>query len=399
MSRMDGAATERVDWLRQKVDEGTIHTVRLSFGDHLGAWRGKRIPAAHFLEHHLDAPMGFCDGMIVCDVRCDIIQETPFSNFTTGYPDFHVWPDLERMRLAAWAPGEAFVFGTPADHHGDPAPTAPAHILERVVGRLAEHGLAPIVRGSLGGRFMQDGRRGAPWGIGGLAPAESTGPLDVVTRGLNASGLQLSGVRAGPMSGEFEIGFADATPRDLAESFLVAKGACKEIGAAFGTRATFMTRTVGGSRPSVQRFDATLQGFDQELDVAAIQRLVDRARGLFQPSITAFKAGPPSTPSLDVAGDRTIVRGMVASAEADPFVALAACLAAVGESLSGKAIPDAPAPRTLPEAADALEDCEWASDWLGSDYVENTIPLLRHEGALFDEVVSDWEIERYWSAS
>jgi len=381
------------------VSEGTIHTVRLSFGDHLGTWRGKRLPASHFLEHHLDTPMGFCDGMLVCDVGCDIIQATPFSNFETGYPDVHVLPELDRLREAAWAPGEAYVFGVPTDHHGAPVGTSPAPVLNQVISRLAERGLEPTVGARLGGRFMRTGRIGATWGEGGLSPAESAGPLDVVLRGMVGAGISVRGTSVGSAGGEFEIEFAPGTPRDVAESIVIAKGACKETGAADGARATFMTRTVGGSRPSVMTFDARFEGADHEVDTSAVSALLQQARGLFQPSVTAFKAGAPAEPRIEPADDGTDLRGIVASAEADPFVALAASLAAMAEALAkGRAAASA-MPRNLSEAAESLRVSAWIHEWLGSEYVNNTIPLLEHEGVLFDEVVSDWEIERYWSAS
>jgi len=90
---------------------------------------------------------------------------------------------------------------------------------------------------------------------------------------------------------------------------------------------------------------------------------------------------------------------VVASSEAEPFVVLAASLAAVAQVADLESVPESPAPRSLLEAAGALKTSGWIAEWLGSVYVDNTIPLLEHEAALFDDVVSDWEIERYWSAS
>ena len=398
---MDQLASDRVQWLRQESSEGRVHTVRLSFVDHLGAWRGKRIPVEHFLASHLDQPMGFCDGMIVCDVRCDIIQETPFSNFTTGYPDFHVWPDLARLREAGWAPGEVYVFGAPADHHGHPMPPGPGYVLGKVVDRLAGSGVSAKVQARLSGRFMQDPWTGPAWGAGGgLGPAEPAVALDAVMTGLVGSDVPVAGVRVGPAAGEFEIDFAASEPRDIAESIVIAKGACKEVGADAGTRATFMTRTAGGSRPSTQVFDLELEGTLDPVDASSIGQLLGQARGLLQPSVNAFKGGPPPIPeAVDVTDERTSVRGVTASSEADPFVALAVSLAAAGQARDQQRGAESVAPRSLLEAAETLRATLWIADWLGAGYVDNAAPLLEHEGVLFDEVVSDWEIQRYWSAS
>ena len=82
-------------WLADEVAAGRVDTVALSFADRLGAWRGKRVPAREFVEHG-PIVLGFCDGMVVCDIRCGVIEETPFSNFETGYPDLHVTLDPRR---------------------------------------------------------------------------------------------------------------------------------------------------------------------------------------------------------------------------------------------------------------------------------------------------------------
>ncbi len=103
---MDAPATDLTGpgWLAAAADRGEVHTVRLGWADRLGGWRGKRMPVREFLSR---APMsmGFCDGMIVCDVQCDIIEATPFSNYSTGYPDLHVHFHPDLARPAAWAPG------------------------------------------------------------------------------------------------------------------------------------------------------------------------------------------------------------------------------------------------------------------------------------------------------
>jgi glutamine synthetase len=392
------AGTDPAAWLRGEIGRGSVHTVRLSFSDHLGAWRGKRIPAQHFLDQHLEGPMGFCDGMIVCDVQCDIIQETPYSNFETGYPDFHVWADLPRMRLAAWAPGEAFVFGDPADHHGAPFDVAPRQVLRRAIEKLGALGLAATVSVRVGGRLMADPEMGVEMGRGGLAPLENLGPVDRAFLGVLGAGYPVASLQAGASPGEFTIGVGPGDPFELAEAIVVTKGACKELATAEGMTSTFMTRTRGGSRPSQLEI---VVDTDAEVPGGSLAGRVYEARGVLQPSVTSLKAGVPPVPLVgSEEGGRTRVGTFAASAEADPFAAIAVALAAVGGDVMGtpaqvRTVP----PRDLIEAAQILGDSSWAREWLSDAYVDNAVPLLLHEASLIDDAVTDWELDRYWSSA
>ncbi len=79
--------------------------------------------------------------MIVCDVQCGVIEETPFTNYSTGYPDLHVTFDARDARPMGWRPREAYVFGVPCDHGGAALSVAPMTVLASVVRRLATLGI------------------------------------------------------------------------------------------------------------------------------------------------------------------------------------------------------------------------------------------------------------------
>lgn len=391
------AESERVAWLRRAVQEGRIHTVRVSFNGRLGDWRGKRIPAALFLER-LHEPVGFCDGMLVCDVVADIIQETPFSNYGTGYPDLHLFPDLESLREAAWAPGEAYVFGDACDGHHRPLDVSPRRVLGRTLERLAEFGVSARVRASLSGRLMH--APDSPVAIassGMLTPREALPGVDRALEGLRESGLPVRGVRGGPHEGGFAVELGPDEPGRIAEALVVTKGALKEVCRQEGIHAVFMTFTPGASAPSLLRLVVDVDGIPSAPRAELVGARLRELRGLLQPSITAFKAGPPRDPRIGNRGDGAWTVGDVeASAEADPFTAIAVALAAIAER---DPTPGSTAPSDLATAARMLEQAEWAHRWLGPAFVENSAPLLSHEHALFAQAVTDWETRRYWSGA
>jgi glutamine synthetase len=380
-----------LEWLREAAKSGEIHTVRFSFGDHLGAWRGKRIPIEQFLSAY-DQPLGFCNAMLICDVQCDILEETPFSNYSTGYPDMHIWPDISSVRPAAWAPGEAFMFGNVCDAHHQPLWVAPRNVLSRVVENLASLKITASVSFSIGGRLMRSAQDSVDVGPG----SEGFRLLTLAADGLTASGHPVAQIRTGRDIGSFRILLEDQSPMAASESALVLKGAVKELARQSGLYATFMTRSPGSSMLSIQEISLSLMELEEMPDPQRICDFLNEARVLLQPSVNAFKMGPSTLPRV-LKGEEVIqVHELRASSEADPFTSLAVMLAALDFR---RTVTPTPGARSGGEACDQLADSEWAREWLGPDYIDNALPLSRNEFALFAEAITDWETARYWSAS
>jgi glutamine synthetase len=393
--------TDRFEWLRAAAATGAVHTVRASFADRLGHWRGKRIPAGHFVEHP-GHTIGFCDGMLVCDVRCDVIDDTPYTNYGTGYPDFDVRFDLARLRPVGWIDGEAYVFGDPYDHDGRPSPVSPRHVLQHVLRRLDAHRIKARVGFELGGRFMHDPLRPALIPAGGLQPGDDEiGALTRLGRGLQSSEIPITAIAGGPEAGAFRLALEADEPLTSAEAVVVAKGAAKEIARQSGVTASFMTIQRHAAQPSMLELTVDLDAAKPvSLKAEAIRSRLVEVRALLQPSANAFKMGLPAVPIFDVDGPRVRIDGLAASSEADPFTVAAAVLAAIGMALG----PDGAAastsePDTLAASATQLARIAWPGDWLGVAFVANSIPLLLREDALQRSNVTDWEIERYWSTA
>lgn len=380
-----------LEWLRGAAKSGEIQTVRFSFGDHLGAWRGKRIPIEQFLAAY-DQPLGFCNAMLVCDVQCDITEETPFSNYSTGYPDMHIWPDIASIRPAVWAPGEAFMFGDVCDAHHQRLEVAPRNVLQRVVERLAISKISAKVSFSLGGRLMRSEYEGVQVDPG----SEGLRLLTFAADSLSASGHPVAQISTGRDPGSFKILFEEQQPMAAAESALVFKGALKELARQAGMYATFMSRSPGSIAPSTQDISLQVVGLAKSPDSKRMCGLLGEARALLQPSINAFKLGPTKFPHPFMGLSSVEVHDLVASSEADPFTSLAVMLAAL--DFQSELAPTSSV-QNLGEAADRLASSMWAREWFGTSYIENAVPLCHKEVALFAEAVTDWETARYWSAS
>lgn len=385
-----------LEWLREAAAAGEVHTVRVSWADRLGTWRGKRLPVDVFLGSP-QRRIGFCDGMIVVDVNCDVIQETPFSNFGTGYPDMYLRPRLESLRRVGWSEGEAFVFGTLERHGGTPLGVSPVNVLARVLERLGERGISVGAGLTINGRLMR--APGEPLSLlpdGRGRDEEPPGVLRLAAEGLRRSGVALRSLEAG-RDGSFRLALGQLPALDAAEQAVLVKAALKEVTRPRGLHAVFMTRLPGVEAPSELGIELGLAACGG-LDTGALWQQLTPLRALLQPSVNAFKSGPPRRPSGTLGADGLSLRGLAASSEADPATALAALGAAVGATLEGAAGGERDQPEGLDAAAIALAGCEWARDWLGEEFLDNAVPLLRHEAAAFAAAVTDWELGRYWSA-
>jgi glutamine synthetase len=377
-----------LDWLRAAADAGDVHTVRISFADRLGVWRGKRVPADLFLAG-ADKPLGFCDGMLVCDVHADLVQETRFSNYQTGYPDFYVHADPSTIRPAGWAPGEAFVFGDLRDEHGHTTEVAPRSVLARVARRAGVSAVGLTV----GGRLMHSQQRPAALELGLILGAADR-VLDAAATGLERSGITVDVIEV-DRDGAFALHLAPLAPTAAGEAGVVVKGALKELARAAGLEAIFMTRPVASAAPSTWGVDVPIAG---SVDATVLAGLLADARGLLSPSITALRAGPVAPRVGSAGGAREVT--ICASSEASPETVVAVALAAVSEASAGtRGGTGGPEPASLVEAAARLEGAAWLADWLGEDLPINSAPLLRAEQAMFEAAVTDWELQRYWKAS
>jgi hypothetical protein len=318
------------------------------------------------------------------------IEETPFSNYSTGYPDLHVALDPRKARPMGWRPREAFVFGVPSDHAGVPLAVAPSAVLASVIRRLGSQGIEVRASAELTGAFFDRDRRPVR-----QSPADGSENLAwQLLDALVNSWIPVRYCTPGIDAGSFHLGFESASPLELAEGVVVAKGAAKELARASGADAIFMTRRPGGGEPALMRLDVILSPIPS-VDLDRIDGLLAEARPLLFPSVNAMRQPHQSPIKSSLAEDTCWT--ITASAEADSTTALATVLAAVGAAMEGVE-PSGSRIDDLGQSSALLQHA-WLRDWLGVLFLENAVPLFEHEASLFASAVTDWEIERYWGTA
>ena len=357
--------------LAEAVARDGVHTVRICFPDHYGTLRGRRVAAARFLEA-TDAPQAFCDGALVWDIRCDIFEETDFSNYRTGYPDLYVRPDVDTLRRCGWSPGEWLVLGDARDHHGHALEVSPRWVLRRVLERIG----APARVGARLELRVPDDAVAAAW-----APGRPAAFADQLLRGGRESDLGICAIDWSRPRRVMTLTFGERDALSAADAIALARTAVRELTLSSGVRATAMPRLAADDVPTLLElhFDAPEgEGFPARLEDMAL---------LLRPLPLAHPGAPACG---ELSGGRARAR---AASDANPHLALAgALIAAHGD---GSADPDAPG-RGYRAAIGRFRGAGWAADWLAPMFVHDTLALAEREADLRDAAISGWDRERYW---
>ncbi|MFF2520822.1 glutamine synthetase family protein [Streptomyces liangshanensis] len=129
-----------LDQLRTEVDEGRVRTVELALADIQGRQQGKRYHARYFLDRVAGNGADVCAYVLATDV--DMLPPSDFElvSWDTGIGDFQLRPDLTTIRTAPWDPATVVV---QADAFLDdrPVEVSPRRILRRQLDVLAGRGL------------------------------------------------------------------------------------------------------------------------------------------------------------------------------------------------------------------------------------------------------------------
>jgi len=440
------AAEADIDAARELLDRHGVHTVECMFGDTWGIPRGKRLSTQHFLSSAGAHGFAVANVAFTWDMH-GVIFPTAFVNDETGYPDMHVVPDLSTLRVAAWRDGTAFCFCDTIDPGTHAAvPMDGRAILRRAVERVRALGYEPVVATELEFHLCTSDWRPLYSGTHCYSMqkgAEVEPVVGEIKRILEASGILVEAwnVEYGPA--QIEVNLGHGSPLDVVDATIVLKYVVKQVASAHGLRATFMPKpyiTEAGNGLHIHQSllgpDGANAFADPDDDPPLHSRLMRRYLGgllaheielqaVNCPTINSYRriedySFAPTQVSWGLDHRLVAVRSVVdqgaatrlecrwASADANPYLVVAGCLAAGADGLendfdvppvvSGDPHVDASLarlPTSLAEALPTFEQSPFARRVYGDLFVEVYAVMLRHELALFARHVSDWEWERY----
>jgi glutamine synthetase len=439
------------------IADGSIDTVVIAFADMQGRPVGKRVTADFFGSHAAEHGIEVCEYVLAVDVDMNPLPGYRFANWDTGYGDVVCHPDYATARRIPWLPGTAMVIADLTDSDGAPVDVSPRQMLRRQLERAAERGLRVCSATELEFFLFRDSYEEASnkeWK--GLTPHASTIEdyqllqtsreeyiLRRIRNEMLEAGIPVEFSKGEAGRGQHEVNVTYDEALVAADRHLVFKNGIKEIAAQEGRAATFMAKwtmaDVGSSCHihtslwDAESGDPLMADSSHPSGLSTVGRRflagqLHAARELAwcaAPTLNSYRRYVPGSwaPTAAVWGEdnrtcgfRVVGRGQarrvesrIPGADVNPYVVLAAAIAAgiygidheleLGDPYPRNAYEASDVPRipsTLVEAIDELRASAVALEAFGPEVHHHLLNTAQQEWEASNRHVSDWELARYF---
>jgi glutamine synthetase len=437
---------------------GEIETVIVGFTDHYGRLLGKRFDAEMFVQDIAEHGAHACDYLLTVDMEMEPVPGYKFANWELGYGDFQLVPDAATLRRASWLEKTALVICDVKDEKtGELVSVAPRSILRRQVDAARRLNFQAFAATELEHYLFRTSYRDAAqkryqdlepagWYLEDyhiLQGTRSESFHAAARRHLKHSGVPVETSKGEWGNGQHELNIRYTDVLDMADRHVVFKQCMKEIAELSGMSLTFMAKPdasqAGSSchiHLSLWRDGTNVFPGKQQLGRAQISDTfrwflggwiarVPDVMVFYAPTVNSYKryvdaSWAPTrlawsydnrTAGFRVVGDGNSLRieCRIAGADANPYLALAACLASgldgianrteppecfVGDVYAAGNLPRVP--YTLAQALENFQGSEFAKRAFGAEVHEHYAHFYRTEVAAFDKAVTDWERRRYF---
>jgi glutamine synthetase len=440
--------------LTNLIEQGEVDTVVTAFPDHFGRLVGKRVTGEFFLEETVAHGMHACNYLLTVDMEMEPMPGYALTRWETGYGDFLGIPDLATLRVLPWVEKSALVLCDLVSEDGEPIEESPRRILRRQIERAAAMGFAMMVGSELEfyvfretyasarRKRYRDMEPGSDYLIDyHLLDTSKDEPLmRAIRNGMNAAAVPVEFSKGEWGKGQHEINLRYGAALEMADRHTIYKNGVKEIARLHDAAITFMAKWDAGAAGSSCHLHSSLWDTRAERNLFAGGRtqqptelfrwflggLIASTRELalfFAPSLNSYKryqsaswaptrlawAVDNRTCAFRIVGRGASLRveNRIPGADANPYLAFAATLAAGLRGIEEKIEPppafagnayeatDVPQiPTSLREAAHAFAESAVAHAAFGDRVVEHYALTARHELAAFDQAVTDWELMR-----
>jgi glutamine synthetase len=413
---------------------------------------GKRVHGSHFREHGIGHQgVEACTYLLAVDMEMNPVPGYAIASWERGYGDFRLVPDPRTLRRIPWLERTALVLCDVTWHDGTPVDPAPRRVLQRQVERARALGFEAMVGSELEfflfresyaeahAQGYRDLTPSVPYVLDYhvLATSYDEPLLHRLRSEMAGAGMPVESSKGEAWPGQHEINFVFADAVRMADDHTVFKTGVKEIASQHGCSVTFMAKPredwVGSSchvhtslwthgAPGGPRnvFAGESELFLQFL-AGQIAYLGELAV-FVAPTVNSYKrfaAGSWAPTSLAWGrdnrtcgfravghGEKVRVETRIPGADANPYLAFAALLAAGLAGIEERLQPPPPLegnayasegarfPSTLYEAVEALERSAFARAALGDDVVDHYLTYARAEQEHYDRVVTSYERRR-----
>ncbi|MFE9597124.1 glutamine synthetase family protein [Streptomyces hokutonensis] len=436
--------------LRNLVKAGAIDTVLLAVPDLQGRLKGKPYNADHFIKRVAHHGAEVCAYVLATDVNMSPVDGFALTSWDTGYQDMSVQPALSTLRVVPWLPRTAIVLGDAVHRDGTPIDIAPRQVLHTQLTRLARHGLH--AKAGIETEFVlykgtyadaeQAGFQGLrPLTTENLDYALDHDPVSArffrrLQRALAGAGMPVEAIKTEAGPGQVEVTFPYGSALTACDRHPLFKHAVRALGSRAGLAPSFMaapdTGQANGLHLHVSLWSKGISQLHEpngglsQIGRYAVAGLLDGLPDLgplYAPNVNSYKRFTPSacapttfswgydnrTCAVRVVGhgEGLHLEIRVPGADANPYLALAAVLAAIdhgieqklslGPEVTGNAyrVGGTPVPPTLAHALAAFQNSAFAEAAFGTDAVEHYARLAQLELDHDQRVVTDGERQRW----
>jgi len=439
--------------LLRDIADKKIHTVVLVFPDMQGRWMGKRATGRHFAEEVQSHGTHACAYLLTVDMEMDPVPGYALTSWERGYQDFLLAPDLSTIRPLPWSPGSVQIICDVLDEHGAPLKVSPRQVLKDQIARAARLGYSVKMASELEFYLFRETYESAQ--KKGWHSLETFGSyiedyhilqgfkeefvVGEIRNQMEAAGVPVETSKGewGPGQHEINLGYSDALT--MADWHTFYKHGAKEIAMQKGVAMTFMakydSKLAGSSchihtslweKSGKKPLFAGAGGKPSPLFsrfLAGQMALAREFSFFYAPTVNSYKRYQSSTFAPTriawardnrTCGFRAVGEGgslrienRIPGADANPYLAFAATIAAGLHGLENKLQPPAelrgnayeassvqPVPKTLTEAIGLLEKSKAAREAFGDEVFEHYLHTAKAEQAAYDRAVTCWERER-----
>ncbi|MFE4755421.1 glutamine synthetase family protein [Streptomyces mirabilis] len=441
------------DELRAAVQSGEITTVMLAVPDMMGRLKGKRLGASVFLDRMLSKAEA-CAYILATDVDMTPLEGFDLTSWNDGYGDLSVIPSQDTIRVLPYLPGAALIHADVADEAGELLEIAPRHMLRTQLDKLTALGLE--VRVGLESEFVL--YQGSPLqahavGYRGLQPVAFhnldyaldhppalTDFFQHLQDALHGAGTPVESVKTEGAAGQLEIAFPYGPAMMACDAYTVYKHAVRHIAQRRGMTPTFMAapqtgvgsglhihlslldmadyRNTFATHPDEEELPETMQRA-----IAGLISAMPYLAPLYAPQANSYKRYVPHSfaptrftwgydnrsCAVRIAGhgEGQHVEVRLPGADANPYLALAAALAAIVHGITDEPelLPpctgDAyqadralPVPRDLADAVSDFDGSKTALAAFGDSVVRHYTRAAQVEIDEHRRRVTDVELQR-----
>lgn len=429
------------------AEEEDVEFIRLQFTDIYGMLKNVAITVSQ-LEKALNNRCMFDGSSIEGFVR---VEES----------DMYLYPDLDTFAIFPWRPQQGKVARLMCDvHHPDGSPFEgdPRYVLKKVLKEAADMGYTFQVGPECEFFLFHMDEEGRPTtNTHEKAGYFDVGPIDMaenvrrdIVLNLEEMGFEIEASHHEIAPAQHEIDFMYADGLTTADNIMTFKMAVKTIARRHGLHATFMPKPKAGINGSGMHINMSLADqkghnvFEDENDpiglsevayqfIAGILKHINEMALLTNPLVNSYKRLVPgydaptyiawsSAPNRSQLiripserGSNTRVELRSPDSSVNPYLVLAACLAAGLDGIRNKLVPPAGInenvfalseeemeargithlPGTLGEAIEAFKESEFMKDVLGVHIYEKYLKAKEAEWRKFCSEVTDWEVAEY----